>query len=218
MQVVPLRLHEVGDRVGPRGDRLCLECLDRPVLRHLPRHDAEEVVLQPDDVDELELGARLRDPEIAPVALVGDGQVRPGHGAERERPREGELLAALADGELELRPDGHRAHGQHVALAVRVEHREGVRQRDLRQLVADEDADALDDAGGRGPDLGAAVVVPEDRPVVAPGLRLAERAPLAHPDTVPPAAAGEDEGGLRRLRRARRGRRRDGGERGRRVE
>ena len=47
---------------------------------------------------------------------------------------------------------------------------------------------------GAEPDLRAAVVVPEDRPVVAPGLRLAESAPLAHAYTVPPAAAGEHEG------------------------
>ena len=41
------------------------------------------------------------------------------------------------------------------------------------------------------------VVVGEDRAVVAPGLRLAERPPLAHPDAVPPATAGEDERGRR---------------------
>jgi len=72
--------------------------------------------------------------------------------------------------------------------------------------VRDEHADAVEQRRRSLADRRAAVVVAEDRPVVAPGLRLGERSPLPHPDAVPPAAAGEDEDGLRRLRcRSRRG-------------
>ena len=95
------------------------------------------------------------------------------------------------------------------------ERRERIRHRDLREPVTDEDAHPLEDRGGRGADLGAAVVVPEDRPVVAPGLCLSERAPLAHADAVSPPSAGEHERRLRRLRRAvYRARGRGGGEDG----
>ena len=55
---------QLGERVGARSDRLCLQRFRRPALGHLRGDDAAEVEVEIDDVDDPDRrGAQLENPE-----------------------------------------------------------------------------------------------------------------------------------------------------------
>jgi hypothetical protein len=179
------------ERVRPGDHRLCGQRLRRPAVRHLRRHDAPEVLLDPHDVDDLKAGADFRHAQRAAIAT----------GAERERARSrgqeqwpGERRQALADAEPQLqgRPEGLRAGGQLVLLALPVAD-------DERRLGRDDDPLG---AGGeeyahlvqvRLAERRARVVVVDD-PVVGPAVEgVTVGAVLRHSDPMPPAVAREED-------------------------
>ena len=103
-----------------------------------------------------------------------------------------DLDALVPDREPELRVHGVRARFQRPTAARSVAHADaaGAAEARARLLVGEQHADLRHRRVGK---RGAGVVVRED-PLPAPTVqRVAVGPPLAHPDTVSPAAAGDDE-------------------------
>src|SRR3954453_19603329 len=194
VEVELLARGHVRERVRTCGDGLRLQRLDRPRRRHLRRHDALQVRLETDRVDDLHDLAVGRDAHPAAIGDVRDEQRLRG----RERVGRDEVGMA---GERELRV-------QHDAPGMEREPRPGRaddrprRGRLERDLLprGEEDAHRRD---LRMAERGGGVVVGED-PVVRPAvLRVAVGAPLAQAEAVPPAVAADDDGGRRGARQDR---------------
>jgi hypothetical protein len=134
----------VPDGVGAGRDRLCLERLDRPVLWHLARDDAEQVVLQADDVDELDTTADARGPEIAAEVLAAVRQIRVLRRTQRQGPGERDARPVLPDRKLQVGADRHLAGGNGVSLSCTVEDGDHVRDRRRGEPVSDEHSDAVE--------------------------------------------------------------------------
>ena len=185
-----------GQRVRSRRHGLGLQDLRRPVVRNLRRDDAVEVLLEPDHVDRPQSLADLVDLDRSPVAAAELQRLVAGEEHERRLER-GALLHAL-DLDLQARADHLLAHdGPRSAGGVANAVRRLGRDRQ-RRLAAGEQDPYLGDR--RLADRRPAVVMREDAAIVVPSLREAVRAPLAHPDTVAPAAAADQEDGLARPR------------------
>ena len=94
----------VRERVRARRDGLRLQRLVGPRARHLLRDDTLEVLLEPDDVDRVELLARHRDGDLAAVGPVDLERRRTRQEEERSR----QLGRRAVDGHAQLRSERHR--------------------------------------------------------------------------------------------------------------
>ena len=200
VEVEGLAAQPVRERVGACGNGLRPQRLVRPCARHLLRDDALEVGLETEDVDRVELLPRHRDGDLTAVRPVELERRRTG----QEEDRACELGRRPVHGDPQLRAESDVAGRERIGLPEDVPHPE--RDRGANGHAALGLGDENPDAGHRRrAELRAGVVVTEDLVVGPPVLRVAERAVLAHADTVPPAAAADEEG---RRRHGRRGGRR----------
>ena len=181
---------EVRQRIRAGRDRLGLQRLGRPRVRHLGPDDALQVRLEPDDVDRLELGPGGSDLDLA--AIRAPELERRRARTEEERAGQRLRLRGRVHLQLQVRVEGRAPGGDVVRLSGCVRDGE-VRcggDRELRLPLREQDTHATN---GRRADRRAGVVVGEDAAVAEPVLRVAVRAVLAHPDTVPPAVAAHSE-------------------------
>ena len=180
------------ERVGARRDRLRLQRLGEPVLRHLRGDDAVEVGLETD----AELTAR----SVPSATRRETGRGTDDRRGEAGSSRAGTSAAPAARCGSWTSVVFRRRPGPNVcAPAARCQSWpmpsrtvNGAVERDaqLRASCAREDADARDRAPGRAWCRGSSA---RGSRRTSSLLREAERAPLGHPDPVAPAAAADDE-------------------------
>ena len=146
------------ERVGARDDRLRVQRLGMPVVRHLPRHDAAQVAVERELVDDREPPAAAVDDERAAVGLAVEPQRR-GAGLVAER----QLQLARASPATSVCTPGFSIR----ALPARVDDAERLRRADPdgRAAVGEQHAHR---AGRDAAQLGAAVVVRQDPAVPQP--------------------------------------------------
>ena len=106
---------EVRERVGACRDRLGLQRLGRPRVRHLGPDDALQVRLEPDDVDRLELGPGGSDLDLA--AIRAPELERRRARTEEKRARQRLRLRGRVRLQLQVRVEGRAPGGDVVRLS-----------------------------------------------------------------------------------------------------
>ena len=190
VEVERLSLDEVRERVGAGRDGLGLERLLRPRVGHLARDDAFEIALEGDEVDDTDERALRRDLEPSAVETPVERQRRTLPRPADERRHGGDVAVGRRYCQIGPQDEWARQDPMLRSRAVhdRERHRGGDRHRTLP--FREQDAHLL---RRRAPELGSGVVVGEDLAVRGAFVGHAEGAVLAHSDTVPPAATGDDE-------------------------
>ena len=177
-------------RIRAGGDRLRLQCLGVPGVRHLRGDDAVEVLLEADHVDRTQLARGHVDLDRAAIAVLQ--RQRGAAGLEEQRPGKCAGFRLAVDSQLQRGCQRVGPGRKRVNDAAAVSHLE------VRSRV---DGECLDAARqqhsharhGCVTELGAGEVVQHDLLVVEALLGVPVGTPLAQPDSVAPAVAGDDE-------------------------